>query len=133
MGGLVSFLAGHLLERIRLKAYAFALFAGAAASLLFAFAFALVALNHWIAVTYNSQYPELWIALGFVVIALIVLAVGLFLQNRKPEGNPAATMALLAAPPAFRLAARRLSPRTVAVGVVLIAGLALGRRFASRT
>ena len=94
--------------------------------------FALVALRHWIAVTYASQYPDLWIALAFVVVALVVIAIAMYLQNKKPEGNPAATMALLAAPPAFRLASRRINARTVAVGVVLIAGLALGRRLASR-
>ena len=132
MGDFVSVLAGHLIERVKLKAYAFALYAGAAVSLLFAFVFALVSLRHWIVVTYSSQYPDLWIALAFVVIALVVVGIGLYLQRKQPEGNPALDVALLAGPPAFKIASRRLSARTVAVGVVLVAGLALGRRIARR-
>lgn len=132
MGGLVSVLAGHLVARVKLKAYAFALYAGAAICLLFAFVFAVVALRNWIAVTFPSQYADLWIALIFVVIALVVGGIGFAMQKRKPPGNPALDVALTAAPAAMRLASRRLRPRTVAVGVVLVAGLAIGRRIASR-
>ncbi len=128
IGGLVTLLAGHFIETAKLKAYAIAFYVGAAASLLFAFVFALVGLRHWIAVTYLSQYPELWIALGFVVIAAVAIGVGVYWQKQKPKTNPAVDIALFAGPPTARLAVRTLSPRVVAVGVVLVAGLLLGRR-----
>jgi len=132
-GRLVLALAGPLIETVKLRAYAAALFFAAAASLLFALVFGLVALRHWIAVSFNSQYPDLWIALGFVVIAVPLIAVGLYLLSQKPKANPTVDLALLAGPPALRLVARKISPQAVAVGVVLVAGVALGRRFAART
>jgi hypothetical protein len=133
--GLVSVLTGHLIETAKLRAYAAALYAAAAVCLLFALVFALVSLNHWIALTYMTPYPGLWIAAGFVVIALPLVGFGVWMQQRKPKANPAASIALLAAPTAARLSwrgARRVSPRVVAVGVVLVAGLAVGRLIGSR-
>ena len=86
--------------------------------------FALVALRHWIAVTFNSAISRPVDRADFVVIALPLHRRSAFcLQSRKPKANPALDMALLAGPPVLRFASRRLSPRTVAVGVVLVAGL----------
>ena len=130
LGGLVSVLAGHLVQKVKLRALAGALYAGAAASLLFALVFALVALRHWIAITYNSQYPDLWIALLFVLVAAIFVVVGLVLAYRKPKTNPALDVALIAAPTVLAAAARsarRVSPRTMGVGAVLLVGLIAGR------
>ena len=132
MGRLVTALAGPLIETVKLRAYAAALFIAAASSLLFAFVFGLVALRHWIVVTFNSQYPDLWMALAFVVIALPLIALGLSLQSQKPKANPTVDLALLAGPSALRLVSRKISPQTVAIGVVLVAGVALGRRFVAR-
>jgi hypothetical protein len=132
LGGLVSVFAGHLIETAKLRAYALALYAAAATSLLVASIFGLVALRHWIAITYGSNYPELWIALGFVVIATPLIAIGLYLQQKKPKTHPAADIALIAGPPVLRLAARNVSARTVVVVVVLAAGVALGRRIVTR-
>jgi len=131
IGGLFTVFAGHLVESAKLKAYAAAFYAAAAMGLLFASIFGLVALRHWLAVTYGLRYPELWIALGFVIVALALTAAGLYMQKRKPKTNPAADLALLAAPPAFKLAARNLNSRTVGVVVVLVAGVLLGRRIAA--
>ena len=130
LGGLVTVLAGHLIQKAKMRAQAFALYAGAGASLLFALVFALVALRHWIAVAYGSQYPELWIALLFVVVALILVGVGALLQYRKPKTNPVVDVAIIAGPTllaAGARSARRLSPRAVGVGIVLLGGLMLGR------
>jgi len=132
IGGLVAVLGRHLIEVIKLKAYAVALYVAAAASLLFALVFALVGLRHWIAVTYGSNYPDLWIALGFVVITGVLAGVAITLQRKQPTTQPMADIALLAGPPAAMFAVRRLSPRTIAVGVVLIAGLVVGRRMTHR-
>ena len=128
MGGLVAVLTGHLVETLKIKAYAVALYVAAAASLLFAFVFGLVSLRHWIVVTYASQYPDLWIALGFVVLAAILVGVGVWLYQQKPKTQPLADIAFIAGPPAAKLVGRRLNARAVAVGVVLIAGLLVGRR-----
>jgi hypothetical protein len=106
LGGLVTVLAGHLIQKAKLRAYAFALYAGAAASLLVAAVFALVALRHWIAVTYDTQYPDLWIALIFVIVAAVFGGVGYYFHIRKPKTNPAADIAILAAPSALKLAGR---------------------------
>ena len=135
LGGLVTVLAGHLIQKAKLRAIALALYAGTAASLLFALVFALVSLRRWIAITYGSEYPEMWIALGFVVLAILFGGVGYFFHVRKPKGNAAADVAILAAPTALRLAgrgARKVSPRAVGVGVVLLGALALGRMAFSR-
>jgi hypothetical protein len=132
IGGLVNVFAGHLIETAKLKAYAAARLAAAAASLLFALIFGLVALRHWIAVTYATAYPDLWIALGFLVVAVPFVGVGLALQQRKPKVHPAADVALIAGPPILRLAARKISGRTLVIAVVLVGGVALGRRFAAR-
>jgi hypothetical protein len=135
LGGLVTVLAGHLIQKAKLRAYAFALYAGAAASLLVAAVFALVALRHWIAVTYDTQYPDLWIALIFVIVAAVFGGVGYYFHIRKPKTNPAADIAILAAPSALKLAgrgARKISPRAVGIGIVLIGALAMGRSFFSR-
>ena len=131
-GRLVSALAGPLIETVRFRAIAVALYFAAAASLLFALVFALVALRHWIVVSYHSEYPDLWIALAFLVIALPLIAGGLYLQQQKPKANPSLDIALLAGPPVLRLAARRVSPKAMAIGVVLVAGVALGRRLTAR-
>jgi hypothetical protein len=130
LGGLVTVLAGHLIQKAKLRAFAFALYAGAGASLLFALVFALVALRHWIAITYGSQYPDLWIALLFVVVALIFGGIGAIFYYWKPKTNPVADVALLAGPTLLAAGARsvrRLSPRMIGVGVVLLGGLVLGR------
>lgn len=132
IGGLVTVLAGHLIETAKRKAQALALYGAAAASLLFASIFGLVALRHWIAVTYASQYPDLWIALGFIVLAAPLAGVGYYLQTKKPKTNPAADIALIAGPPALRFAARKVNARVAAVGLVLVAGLFLGRRLTHR-
>ncbi len=132
IGGLVTVLAGHLIETAKLKAYAVALYVAAAASLLFASIFGLVALRNWIAVTYGTAYPDLWIALAFVVIAIPLTGVGLYFQQQKPKANPAIDIALLTAPSLLRLASRRISARAVVIGVVLVGGVALGRRFMAR-
>jgi hypothetical protein len=132
LGGLVTVLAGHLIETAKLKAYALALYAAAAASLLFASIFGLVALRHWIEIAYATAYPDLWIALAFVVIAVPLIGVGLYLQQQKPKTNPAIDIALLTAPSVLRLASRKISARAVVIGVVLVGGVALGRRFMAR-
>jgi hypothetical protein len=132
IGGLVTVLVGHLVETAKLRAYAAALYAAAAASLLFAFIFALGSLRHWIAVRYGSEYPDLWIAAGFVVLAIPFVGFGIWMQNQRPKRHPAASIALLAGPPAARLAARAVGPRMVAVGVVLIASLIVGRSISGR-
>jgi hypothetical protein len=130
LGGLVTVLAGHLIQTAKLRAIAFALYAGTAASLLFALVFALVSLRHWIAITYSSQYPDLWIALGFVVLGFVFAGVGYYFHARKPKTNPIADVALIAGPSllaATARSARRLSPRTMGIGIILIGALALGR------
>jgi len=135
LGGLVTVLAGHLIQTAKLRAVAFALYAATAASLLLAALFALVALRHWIAITYATQYPDLWIALGFVVLAIPLWGVGYFFHTRPPKTNPIADVALIAGPSLLGAAARgarRISPRAVGLGVVLLGALALGRSFLSR-
>jgi hypothetical protein len=133
LGGLVAVLGRHLVEVIKLKAYVVALYVAAAASLLFALVFALVSLSHWIAVYYHTDYPDLWIALGFVVITAILAGFAIYMQRREPPTKPMADLAFIAGPPAAKFAMRRLSPRTVAVGLVLVAGLVLGRRLTHRS
>jgi hypothetical protein len=133
IGGLISVLGRHLVEVIKLKAYAVALYAAAGLSLLFALGFALVALRNWFAYDLQWPDPDLWVALFMVVITAILAGVGVMMQRRQPQTQPAADIALLAGPPAASFAFRRLSPRTVAVGVVLIAGLFLGRRLSHRS
>jgi len=135
LGGLVSVLAGHLIQTVKLRSVAFALYGATAASLLFAAVFALVSLRRWIAITYGAQYPELWIALGFVVLGAILGGVGYYFHTRKPKTNPAADLALVAAPTLLGIAAngaRKVSPRAVGIAVVLIGAVALGRSFFSR-
>ena len=135
LGGLVTVLAGHLVQKAKLRAIALALYAGMAASLLFALVFALVSLRHWIAITYATQYPDLWIALGFLILAAILGGIGYAFHVRKPKTNPAADMAILAAPSLLGVAARnarRISPRAMGIGVLLIGAVALGRSLLSR-
>ena len=133
ISGLIAILGRHFVEIIKLKAYAIAFYAGAAVSLLFAFVFALVSLRHWIVVTFASNYPDLWIAAGFIVITAAMAGLAAYMQRREPTTKPAADLALLAGPPIAKFAVRRLSPRTIAVGIVLIAGLVVGRRISQRT
>lgn len=128
IAGLAAVLAGHLAELAKLKAYAAALYAGAAASLLFALGFALVGLRHWIALTYGAQYPELWIALGLVIVAAPVAGFGLYMQRRRPKTHPVADIALIAGPPALRLAASRINARVIVIAAALVAGVVVGRR-----
>ena len=133
IGGLIAILGRHFVEIIKLKAYAIAFYAAAAVSLLFAFVFALVSLRHWIVITFASNYPDLWIAAGFIVIAAAMVGGAIYMQRKEPPTKPAADLALLAGPPAAKFAVRRLSPRTIAVGIVLIAGLVVGRRMTQRS
>src|ERR1700761_4361621 len=132
IGGLVTILAGHLIETAKLRSYALALYAGAAASLLFAFVFALGSLRHWIAVRYGSEYPDLWIAAGFVVLAIPFVGCGIYMQSQKPKRHPAASIALLAGPAAAGFAAGTVGPKMVAVGLVLAASLIVGRSMSGR-
>lgn len=133
IGGLISVLGRHLIEVIKLKAYAVALYVAAGMSLLFALGFALVALRNWIAYHFSSAYPDMWVAFLMVVITAILAGVGVYMQRKEPPTKPVADIAFLAAPPAARFAFRSLSPRTIVVGVVLVAGLALGRRLTHRS
>jgi hypothetical protein len=132
MAGLITVLAGHLAELAKLKAYAAALYGAAAGSLLFALVFGLVALHNLLALTHHVAYPDLWIAGGFVVIALILVGFGVWMWRRRPTTYPAASIMLFAAPPAVRLGMRVLTPRVVAVGTILFVGLMVGRRLTAR-
>ncbi len=132
LGGIITVIAGHLIQTAKLRAVAVALYGAAAASLLFAFLFALIALRHWIAITYDSQYPDLWIASGFVVLAIPLGLGGYAFHTRKPKSNPVADVALIAGPSLLAAAARRISPRAVGIGIVLVGALALGRSLLSR-
>ena len=133
ISGLIAILGRHFVEIIKLKAYAIAFYAGAAVSLLFAFVFALVSLRHWIVMTFAASYPDLWIAAGFILIAAAMVGVAMYMQRKEPPTNPALDLALLAGPPAAKFAVRRLSPGAIAVGIVLIAGLVVGRRMTRRS
>ncbi len=133
IGGLIAILGRRFVEIVKLKAYAIAFYAVAAVSLLFAFVFALVSLRHWIVTTFTASYPDLWIAAGFVVIAAAMVGLAVYMQRNEPPGSPATDLALLAGPPAAKFAIRRLSPGAIAVGIVLIAGLVVGRRMAQRS
>ena len=126
--GLAAILAGHLAELVKLRSYAAALYAGAAALCLFAFGFALAGFGRWLTLRHGVEYPQLWIALGLVVFAAPVLAFGLQMQRRRPLSRPATQIALIAGPPALRLAARKIDARVIAVGAALVAGVVLGRR-----
>ena len=127
IGGLFAVLGRHFVEVVKLRAYGVAAYFAAAVALLFAFVFALVALRQWMYAA-GYAYPDLWIAVGFLVLAMIAVALAAWLQRRDPPSRPVADLALLAGPPAAKFAIKRVSPRTVAVGVVLLAGLMLGRR-----
>lgn len=129
IGGLVAVLGRHFLEIVKLRAYAVAAYVAAAASLLFAFVFALVALRQWL-FRLGYENPDVGIAIGFVVLAAIAVAVGVYVRSLDPPTRPATDLALLAGPPAARFAVRRLSPRAIAIGVVLLGGLMVGRRMA---
>jgi hypothetical protein len=126
--GLAAILLGHLAELIKLRTLAAALYVGAAAVLFFAFGFALAGLGRWLAIAHGVEYPELWIALGLVVVAVPFIGFGLALQTRKPKTRPGTDIALLAGPAALRLAASKLDARVIVVGAVLVAGVVLGRR-----
>ena len=126
--GLTAILAGHLAELAKLKAYAAALYAGAAAVLLYALAFALVGFRNWLLVAYRVEYPELWIALGLLVVAAPFAGSGLYMQRRRPKTRPATEIALVVGPPAVRFAVSKLDARVIAIGFVLIAGVVVGRR-----
>jgi hypothetical protein len=133
IGGLIAVLGRHFIEIVKLKTYAIACYAVAAVSLLYAVAFGLVGLRNWIAVAYSSAYPDIWVALLMIAVTAILVGGGVYLQRKEPPTKPAADLALLAGPPVARFAVRRLSPRTIAVGVVLIAGLVIGRRLTQRS
>ena len=128
LSGLAAILFGHIAELIKLRGLAAALYAGAAAFLLFALGFALAGLGRWLALAHGVEFPELWIALGLVVVAVPFIGFGLALQTRKPKTHPATDIALIAGPAALRLAARKIDARLIAVGAVLVAGVVLGRR-----
>ena len=128
LAGLAAILTGHIAELVKLRGYAAALYAGAAAFLLFALGFALAGLGDWLALAYRVKYPDLWIALGLVVVSVPFIGFGIALQTRRPKTRPATQLALIAGPPALRLAARKLDARILAVGAVLIAGVVLGRK-----
>lgn len=128
LAGLAAILAGHLAELAKLRSYAAALYAGAAALLLFALAFTLVGLRHWLVLSYGVVFPDPWIALGLAVVAAPLAGFGYYMQRRRPQSRPATEIALIAGPPALRLAASKLDARVIAIGAVLIAGVVLGRR-----
>ncbi|HXT08490.1 MAG TPA: hypothetical protein VN715_16350 [Roseiarcus sp.] len=128
LAGLTAILAGHLAELAKLRSYAAALYAGATALLLFALGFALAGLGRWLTFAHGVEYPQLWIALGLVVVAVPFVGFGLRMQHRRPKTRPATELALIAGPPALRFAARKLDARLIAVGAVLIAGVVVGRR-----
>ena len=128
ISGLVAVLGRHFIEIVKLRAYAAAFFAAAAASLLFTLVFVLVSIRHWIVVRFGSEYPDLWLAFAFLVLAVAMVALGLYLQRKDPQTRPAIDLALLAGPSAARLAVRRLNPRVVVIGAILIGGLMIGRR-----
>src|SRR5271154_6987592 len=103
LAGIITALLGHLIETAKLRAVAVALYAAAAVSLLFAFIFALGALRHWIVITYDPAYPDLWISAGFVVLSAPFIGFGVWMQGRKAKIHPAASIAMVAGPPVVRL------------------------------
>jgi hypothetical protein len=125
--GLAAILAGHVAELTKLRAYAAALYACAAVLVLFALAFALVGVRFWL-LRYGVEYPDLWIALGLVIVAAPFAGFGLHMQRRRPRTRPATEIALVAGPPAVRFAARQIDARVIAIGAVLLAGVVVGRR-----
>ena len=127
IGGLFAVLGRHVIEIVKLRAYAAVAYVAAAVALLFALVFALVALRQWM-YALGFAYPDMWIALAFLVLAVVAVGLAAWFQRREPPTKPAADLAFLAGPPAAKFALRRLSPRALAVGAVLLGGLLIGRR-----
>jgi TRAP-type C4-dicarboxylate transport system permease small subunit len=128
VSGLAAILFGHIAELVKLRGYAAALYASAVVILLFALGFALVGVGRWLTIAYGVDYPQLWIALGLVVVAVPFIGFGLALQTRRPKTRPATDIAMIAGPAALSLAARKLDARVLGIGALLIAGVVLGRR-----
>jgi NADH:ubiquinone oxidoreductase subunit 6 (subunit J) len=107
--------------------YAATLFV-AAILLLFAFAFCLVALRDWIEMSFSTREADLMVAVALLIVAGLLTTFGVIRKNRRRPQTllPSATMAI--APTAIRMAGKSITPRLIAIGSVVLAGIWLGRR-----
>jgi hypothetical protein len=127
-GALAALVAGEAAAAAKRKALAAAFYAAAAVLIAFALGYALSALRTWLLLAYGLPYPELWIAVGLVILAAPLILLGVRKQREKPQRDIIRTAALIAAPAAIRVTSRTVSPQLVMIVTIASLGLMIGRR-----
>lgn len=126
--------AGEARAAVRREAIAAAFFAVGAIVATLAVIFAALAAREWLAFSVGLTFLEadLAVAGGFVVIAVILVAIGLHQRRRRTRPSPLAASAILAAPIAAGALGRRLSVGTLIAVAAVVAGAYLGRQVGRR-
>jgi hypothetical protein len=97
-----------------------------------AIVFGLIALHSWLLMSLSPVEASLVIAAGLGIVALVLLIAAVWVRRSRRSASPLAATALVMAPTAMRLAARRLEPAAIGVAAVIAIGAIIGRSLARK-
>jgi hypothetical protein len=124
----LSILTGEFEGMVRRRVNVAALYALAAAFAFFAVGFFLISFRDWIDVMVYPIDANLVVGSLLLFVALVIFAIAAWRRRVRRSSNALPAAMVLAAPAAARVTSKVVSPELLALGIVVISGLWLGRR-----
>jgi uncharacterized membrane protein YhaH (DUF805 family) len=128
--GLSLLIASETGVMVRRQLRWFALMAVAAVVLIAALSFGLMALYIWLQSRFSPVEASLIIAGGLFALAICLILAAVMVRRARRDRSPLAATALVMAPTAARLVARRIDVATISVAGVIAIGAYIGRKLA---
>ncbi len=128
--GLSLLAAGEFGAKLRRSLRAFSFYAASVLIALIGLVFALQAANSWLVLHMSTVSASLIMAAAMLGIAGILLIIGQIAARRKSGPSALTSTALVVAPLAAGMIARKVSYGTIAVAGVVAMGVFLGRLIA---
>jgi divalent metal cation (Fe/Co/Zn/Cd) transporter len=130
LSGLSLLIASETGAMVRRQLRWLALMTVAVMILIAALSFSLMALYIWLQGRFSPVEASLIIALGLFVLAACLLIAAALVRRAKRDRSPVAATALVMAPTAAKLVARRIDFATLSVAGVIAIGAYIGRKLA---
>lgn len=124
----LSILTGELEGMIRRRINLATLYALSAAVAFFAVGFLLISFRDWIDVLVSPIDANLVLGGVLLFISLVIFAIAAWRRRAPRPSNALPAAMVLAAPAAARVTTKLVRPEILALGIVVVSGLWLGRR-----